>query len=189
MVFENTATRSVPIRPVVDGKPAAGYMIGNSTADPPNAEVVGPETAVGRVTEAITEPVSIAGARDRVQETVTIGTLDPELRLKTLRTAIVTVQIVPAPIEHTFRGRPIHFRNLAPNLTAIAVPLEVDVTLRGNMEALSRVELDDVMAYVDLAGLGPGHYMFTVRADSASDAGVTRIEPSKVQVRITSAQN
>jgi len=65
----------------------------------------------------------------------------------------------------------------------------VDVTLRGNKEALARIRPDDAMAFVDLSGLGAGDYTLTVYADSSSDAGVARIEPAAIQVRITSARN
>ena len=47
---------------------------------------------------------------------------------------------------------------------------------------------DDVRAYVDLAGLGTGQYSLTVRADAAGEAGVTRIDPPSVQVRIASVK-
>jgi YbbR domain-containing protein len=188
MAFENTASRSVPIAPAIEGKPSPGYTVGQITVDPPTVEVVGPETAVNRVKEVFTEPISLTGARDRVQESVTVGTLDPLLRLKTPRTVSVAVQIVPAPLERAVRNRPVHLRNVAPSLTAIAVPAQVNVGLRGDHDALSRVEPDTVMAYVDLAGLGAGQYTLTVRADSSNDVGVTRIDPPTIQVRISSAK-
>ena len=189
VAFEKTASRTIPIKPAIEGKPAAGYMVGKTTADPPTVEVVGPETAVRRVTEALTEPVSVAGALGPVQETVTVGTLDPAVRVKTQRTANVAVQIVPAPLEQTVRDRPVHLRNLTANLTATVMPSEVDVTLRGDREALSRIQPDDATAFVDLAGLGAGEYTLTVYADGSRDAGVARIEPAAIQVRITSAKN
>ena len=71
---------------------------------------------------------------------------------------------------------------------ARAIPSAVELTLRGSREALARVEADDIVAYIDLAGLGPGQYSLTVHADSSPDAGVTRIEPSVVQVQITSGK-
>jgi YbbR domain-containing protein len=189
VVFEATASRSVPIEPAIEGKPAAGYMVGKIVVTPPSVEVVGPESAVRRVTEALTEPVSVTDATRRVEQSVNVGTLDPALRVKTLRAATVTVEIVPAPLEQTVRNRPVHLRGLAPNLTATAVPPEVDVTLRGSRQELSRLQPDDAMAFVDLAGLGAGDYMLTVRAESSRDAGVTRIDPQTIQVRISSAQN
>ena len=189
VAFEKTASRNVPIKPAIEGKPAPGYVIGKSTADPPNVDVVGPESAIRRVTEAITEPVSVEGSAAPLVETVTVGTLDPGVRVKTQRTATVTVQIVPAPVEQTVRNRPVHLRNLATNLTATVMPSEVSVTLRGNRDALARVQPDDATAFVDLANLGPGDYTVTVYADSSRDAGVSRIEPLAIQVRITSAKN
>ena len=188
LMFEKSATRQVPVVPAVDGKPAPGYVVGKASADPPTVEVVGPESAIERVTEALTEPVSVAGARERVRETVTVGLLDPALRLKSTRAAMVTVQVLPAPLERTVRDRPVHLRNLGSNLTAQAVPSVVAVGVRGSRELLNRLEPDDITAYVDLAGLGSGEYQLTGRADVSRDVGVTHVEPAAVQVRITSAK-
>jgi YbbR domain-containing protein len=188
MAFERSASRRVTVIPAVDGRPAPGYVVGSLEADPKTVEVIGPETAVRRATEALTEPVSVSGARDRVQQSVTLGLIDPSLRLKDVGTAMVTVQIVPAPLERSLPSRPVHLRNVAPNLEAQAIPSAVGLTVRGSREALARVEADDIVAYVDLGGLGPGQYSLTVHADSSPDAGVTRIEPSSVQVRISSGK-
>jgi YbbR domain-containing protein len=189
VVFEATASRSVPIEPAIEGKPAAGYMVGEIVVTPPTVEVLGPESAVRRVTEALTEPVSVADAQRRVEESVNVGTLDSTLRVKTLRTATVTVEIVPAPLEQNISNRPVRLRGLAPNLKAAATPSDVDVTLRGSREVLSRIRPDDVTAFVELAGLGAGDYLLTVRAETSRDAGVARIQPQTIQVRISSAQN
>ena len=59
------------------------------------------------------------------------------------------------------------------------------MTVRGSREALGRIDADDIAAYVDLAGLGAGEYTLTVRAESSLEAGVTRVEPATVQVRIS----
>jgi YbbR domain-containing protein len=189
MTFEESASRHVRIEPDVDGRPAPGYVVGRSTADPPTIEVVGPASAVRRANEALTEPVSVAGARTSVTENVTVGLLDSALRLKDPKPVKVTVQIVPAPVEHTVRDRPVRLRNLEPNLSAEAEPTVVDVKVRGSREALGRVEPDDVIAYVDLRGLGSGQYNLTVHADASNEAGVARINPATVQVRISSAKN
>ena len=186
MSFEASASREVPIVPAIDGRPAPGYVVGSLSAEPRVAEIIGPESAVKRATEVLTEPVSVAGAKAQVKETVILGLLDPSLRLKTARSATVTVQIVPAPLERTLRNQPVHLRNVGPNLHAEAVPSAVDLTLRGNRDALRGVSADEVAAFIDLAGLGPGQYSLTVHADSSPDAGVTRVSPESVQVRITS---
>jgi YbbR domain-containing protein len=189
MVFERSATKQVPVVPAVDGNPAPGYVVGAKTADPPRVEVIGPESVVKSVTEVLTESVSVAGARDRVTQTVAIGVLDPALRVKNARSAAVTVQILPAPLERTVRHRPIHLRGLGSTLEGQATQTVADVGVRASREALNRVEPDNIVAFVDVAGLGPGLYSLTVRADSPPDVGVTHIEPATVQVRISSGRH
>jgi hypothetical protein len=186
MAFEPSASRELPIVPAVDGRPSPGFVVGPLSSEPRVVEVIGPDSAVRRASEVVTEPVSVAGARGHVKQTVILGVLDPALRLKTVRSAMVTVQILPAPLERTLRNQPVHLRNLGPNLQAEAVPAAVDLTVRGNRDTLGRVSADDLAAFIDLAGLGPGQYSLTVHADSSRDAGVTRVTPESVQVRITS---
>ena len=189
MAFERSASRELPVAPAVDGRPAPGFVVGPLSSDPRAVEVIGPESAVMRATEVVTEPVSVAGAEASVKQSVVLGVLDPALRLKAARSATVTVDILPAPLERTLRNEPIHLRNLGAHLQAEAVPPSVELTLRGNRGALGRVVADDLTAYIDLAGLGPGEYSLTVHADSSRDAGVTRVTPETVQVRITSGKH
>jgi YbbR domain-containing protein len=188
MTFEPSATRQVKVVPAVDGRPAPGYIVGPASADPASVEIIGPESAVRRATEALTEPVSVSGAREHVRETVNIGMVEPSLRLKHPGAAIVTVQILPAPLERTLRHCPMHLRNVAPMLTAEASPTAVDVTVRGSREALNRMTPDDVVAYIDLSGLGAGEYILPPRADASQEAGVVRIEPPSINVRIISGK-
>jgi YbbR domain-containing protein len=189
LAFEQSLSRELPIAPVVEGEPAPGFIAGKVTVDPAAIEVVGPESAVQQATDAITEEVSIASASGDVIETVTVGLLDPRVRLKTPRQATVTVQIVPAPRERTVRDRPVRLRNLTAGLTAQALPPSVDVVIRGTREGIGRVPPDALDAFVDLAGLGAGDYSLTVHVNPSPDAGIARVSPDTVQVRIISARD
>lgn len=189
MVFERTASRQVPVVAAVDGRPAPGYVVGKIAADPQTVEVAGPESAVARATEALTEPVSVSGARAGVRESVTVGVLNPSLRVNSPHAVTVTVQIAPAPIERTIRDVPVHLRNVAANLSARAVPPVVNVAVRGSREALNRLAGDDIVVYVNLGGLGSGEYHMALKHDGTSDAGVTRIDPDTVQVQLANARD
>jgi YbbR domain-containing protein len=188
--LEKSLTRSVPVTPSVEGSPAPGYVVtGKPAVTPDHIEIIGPETAVKRATEAVTDTVSVEGLHDTLREEVTIGLLDPSLRLKTQRTVDVTVKIVPGPMERTVRGRPIRIRDLGARLSAQVMPTVVDVGLRGSREIINRIDSDDVHPYVDLSGLGEGEYTLVVHADTPDHAGVTRVDPAMVQVRISSVKN
>lgn len=182
--LEPSAARHVPVTPQIEGAPAPGYVIARVTSDPTAVEVVGPERHLKELTEAITDPVSVANATEPVNEVVTIGVADAALRLREPRTARVTVEIVPAPIARTLYDVPVRMRNLSPTLSAQVVPPSVTVSARGPRDVLNRLQTDVIMTFVDLAGLGAGRYYLPVRADTPTDFGVSRIEPEAVEVRI-----
>ena len=81
VTLESSASKIVPVVPELDGDPRDGYVVGTVAASPSTVEVSGPASAVDRLTRAITEPVSIAGATDTLNETVNIGVDDPAVRL------------------------------------------------------------------------------------------------------------
>jgi YbbR domain-containing protein len=189
IAFEPSASRQVPVVPAVEGRPAPGFVVGAKIADPKTVEVVGPASVVKDVTEVLTEAVTVAGARQHVTQTVVLGLQDPSLRLKNARSATVTVEIVPAPLERVLHARPIHLRGLGPSLEGQAIPATADVALGGARRSLDRMTADDVILYIDLAGLGVGQYSgLFLQADAPQDIGVTRIYPPSVQVRIASGK-
>jgi YbbR domain-containing protein len=182
--FESSLTRRVPVVPMVDGEPAAGYETGPVSVTPDTVEVEGPESAVQRLREVNTEPISVSGARQPVTETLAIGLPDPSLRLISLGNAVVTVQIQPMPIDRLVTQVPVHIRNAPRGLSAGAVPAAIAVVTRGRKDVIDALRPDSISAFVDLAGLGPGQYNLTVRVDPSADFVALRIEPATVHVRI-----
>lgn len=189
LAFEASQSKIVPVVPAVEGDPAPGFVVGKVSVEPPTVEVIGPQSAIERVNEALTEAVNVAGASAAVADGVTVGFQDGSLRLKTPRQARVTVEVMPGPVERTVRERPVHIEHLRENLIARPVPNAVDVILRGSREGVNRVDTDEVVASVDLAGLGPGTYTLPVRVENPARAGVARILPATIQVQISSGKN
>lgn len=182
--LERSARRRVPVAPATQGEPAPGYVMGHISADPPTVEIVGPETRVRQVAEATTEPVTVAGARSRVRDNVTVGVLDSSVRLLTPTTANVIVEILPAPEQRQIGDVPVRWRNLGAGLRAELTPQLVHVTVRGSKQAVDSLTGDGVRAYVDLAGLGAGRYNLRVQVDPAETFGVIAIDPAVVSVSI-----
>lgn len=184
LAFEVGETRVVPIRPDVEGEPAPGYLLGKITVSPSSVEVVGPSSDLHALREATTEPIPVEGATRTLDESVTVGVDDSALRLREPLTAKVTVEILPAPIERTFAGVRIESRNTPAGAAGIASPGTVTIWVRGGRDALASLDAAQVAAYVDLAGLRPGRYNLPVRIDPSRAFGVSRIEPTVVEVTI-----
>jgi YbbR domain-containing protein len=182
--LETSARRTLPIRPAIEGEAAPGFVAGEATSDPPTVDVIGPESHVKDINAATTEPVSIAGRRELVIDTVTVGVADSAVRLVEPRSATVSVRIVPAPVERMLRGVPIRWRNLNAGLTAQVRPQSTNVTVRGGRAALDAMRAETIDAFVDLAGLGPGQYNLRVQFDPTETFGVSATEPAVVRVTI-----
>jgi YbbR domain-containing protein len=93
LTFERTKTRAVPVRVLWAGDPPPGWEVSKATAMPNTVDVAGPESSVDRVTEAVTDPVSVTGKRQTVTGTVFVGFVDPELRVQNPHPATVNVQV------------------------------------------------------------------------------------------------
>ena len=182
--LEKSTRRHVPVVPATEGDPAPGFVMGRITADPATVEIVGPDSRVRQVSEATTEPVSVKDARVRVRDGVTVGVIDPSVRLTQPRSAEVTVEIWPAPVERQISDVPVRYRNLAQGLRANIAPQLVLVNARGSKEAVAGLRGDGVQAFVDLAGLGSGRYNLRVQVDPADSFGVIAIDPAIVSVTI-----
>lgn len=182
--IEKSARRTVPVVPAIEGDPAPGFVVGRWAVQPSAVEVVGPESRVRQLAEATTEPVLVTGSRGRVRDSVTIGVADSAVRLAEAQTADVTVDIWPAPLDRELSGVPVRYRNLANGLRAQLVPSVVSVTVRAQRDVLNRLQADTIDAFVDLAGLGPGHYNLRVQTTPGQDFGVSSLNPAVVDVTI-----
>jgi YbbR domain-containing protein len=184
LTFEASVTKTVPVVPAIDGDPAPGYLVGRVSASPATVDVVGPESVVRQLTEATTEPVSLRGATRLVRDTVTIGLADPAARLQTPRSAVVTVEILPMPVDRVITDVPVILRNLTRGRRAQASPRAVTVSARGPKANVQGVKATDLPVYVDLSGLRAGRYNLPVRVDPVANLSITAIEPDSINVRI-----
>lgn len=182
--LEKSGRRTVPVVPALDGEPAPGFVIGKVTSDPSSVEVAGPESRLKQLTGATTEPVAVDGKKERFNDQVTVGITDSAVRLVQAQNARVTVEILPAPVEHEFAGVPVRMRNLGQGLRASAQPTLARVTVRGRREALNDLRAGSIDAFVDLAGLGPGRYNLRVQVDPSQTFGISSIDPAVVDVTI-----
>jgi YbbR domain-containing protein len=182
MRFEQSADKTVPVVPAVEGQPAHGFAIGTVSATPATVQLVGAASVLSTITEAVTEPVSVAGRTASFVETVVIGSPDPLVRLQSPQMAQVAVNVTPAPVEWSVADVQVQIRN-ATRPTSIA-PGRVTVYVRGPQDARGIAEAFDFDAFVDVDGLGRGAFDLSVRVVPPTKVGVVRVEPERVRVTI-----
>jgi YbbR domain-containing protein len=182
--LERSATAQVPVEPTIDGEPAAGFQVAEVTWEPRTVEAVGPESRMRDPPSAVTERISIEGARATITESVSLGFTDSAVRLSRTQPVRVTITIGPGPVAR-FADRSVTFRDSPQGRRVLSQPAAVSVTVRAAQDVLRRLVGSQIEPYVDVGGLGPGRYDgIQVRVAPSDDYLVVAIEPSTVSVRI-----
>ena len=182
LTFEESVSKSVGVTVRIEGEPAAGFAVGGVSVDPATVAIVGPASALNNLTEAITEPVSVAGAAHSVTDTVTIGVTDPVVRLRETQNAQVTVSIVAAPDEWVVKGVAVQLRNVH-GKAAEASPGDVTIRARGPRDSVD-TDPAHYSAAVDVTGLDAGRHVLPVRVEAPIGIGLLRVDPAEVAVTI-----
>ncbi|MEZ5293032.1 MAG: CdaR family protein [Vicinamibacterales bacterium] len=182
--FEVTASTNLPIRARLQGTPIEGHSVTNVSVSPSQVRVEGPESAVRRLTELFTEPVSVDRAGTLIREAVTIDTSDSGLRLVGGSTAVVTVTISADTTVRTVTGVPVRLRGAS---TGQLTPAEASVTLSGAPEAVEHLTPADIGLFVDVPP-GAAGLDVDVQAESSPHYVVKAIDPPRVAYRAVAAR-
>lgn len=125
-VVKKLPTREVPVRPVVVGKPAAGYRVSQVIFDPKFVTISGSTGQLSNVSALGTEQVDISGAKDDVAKEVRlIGPPGISWPGSNIVKVVVQIQALPAP-ENT-RQVKVELRNVPHGRLASATPDTVQI--------------------------------------------------------------
>ncbi|HEU4687498.1 MAG TPA: hypothetical protein VFS23_04005, partial [Vicinamibacterales bacterium] len=116
-----------------------------------------------------------------VTETVTIGVVDPVVRLREAQTARVTVSIGAAPEEWFVHGVAVQVKSGRGAFTVS--PADVTIRVRGPRDSVD-TNPDHYSAAVDVTGLAAGKHLRLVRVEPPAGIGLVGVEPAEVVVTI-----
>lgn len=168
-------SKTVPVRPALQGTVAAGYEIGSISLDPPLVTLRGLPATLADVVEVSTEPLPIGGASASLTlEAVLV--VPPGTRLSEASSApVVTVEIRAAVVTRTFLLGLV-CRGADPGVACLPEISQVALTLRGTTAALDALDEAAISPVLDVTGLGPGQH--DVVPTVVLPAGVERVSLS-----------
>ena len=157
------------------------------TTHPSSVEIIGPETRLAELQEALTEPISVQGAISTIVREVSVGVADSTVRLTEPVLARVVIEIVKADEQRTFHDVLVGFEGVDNSRAVSIQPEQVTIGIRGPSELIRRLDQSAVRPYVDLsdlAGLFPDRYNLPVVVESRDEFRITHIDPPSVQVNL-----
>lgn len=91
VVLDTVAEKQVPILADLTGRPAAGWILEDVTAEPRSARIAGPAGTLAKTAGVRTEPVSIEGREGSFAVPTTLAAQAPGVRVR--ESQIVTVRV------------------------------------------------------------------------------------------------
>ncbi len=173
--------QQVSVVPDLRGQPAQGYAVGSIDWNPKTIRVF----TSGAITGTIhTEPIDLNGLTRPITRSVGLERLSNVIT----RPAVVQVQVrvgivpiaVPSQLPLLVSVSP---SGLSPGLTATAEPTALQLTLDGPFDRLNHLKSGDIVATVDLTGLGPGTFTLPVRITHPD--GLQVVAPADPRVKVT----
>jgi YbbR domain-containing protein len=95
--LEQLERRTLPVRPIVDGSPALGFVVAGIRVAPARLTVQGPGSLLEALDEVETTALTIEGATEPVEATVEPRLPHPLLRSVTAVPLLVVVDVAPEP--------------------------------------------------------------------------------------------
>ena len=152
-------TRTVPVRPVIDGTPAPGFALEAFSVSPQVVTLRGLPATLAEISEILTEPLIIADASADEEFEADIVLPDGVELVDGEPQVTVSVTIGPSVSSRTFLVGVI-CQNAGPNACLPGIE-QLSLTLSGPGDALSDLSAADLTPTVDAAGLAPGSYSLT----------------------------
>jgi YbbR domain-containing protein len=182
-VYSDRQSRTLPVRPLISGDPAAGFeVVSPITVDPPAVTVEGDIDELAALSSIETEPVSVAGlSGPRVFTTALV--LPQGVAVLGPQTVNVSVTVRAVTSTRTFEvGLALVDRD--PNLTYQLGTDRVSLIVGGSTADLDRIDASTLVAELDVGGLGVGTQVVDVTAALPGGVALVRADPAVVSVTI-----
>jgi YbbR domain-containing protein len=177
-------SRTVPIRPLLVGAPAAGFEVGTVTADPAVVTLRGAPDVLAAIAEVLTEPISLAGTNSTLRATGKLVLPDgARLADPSASEPTITVQIRETIATRTLllglacKGAP-SGSSCLPALDQVAA------IVTGAVSDLDKLDVATLTAVLDVTGLGPGDHLVQPTVALPQPVRLVSISPISVTVTI-----
>ena len=181
-IFGDRQTKTLPIRPVVAGSPAAGFEVASVTVDPIVVAVEGDPDDLAVLEVADTSPVTITGATSDVTQTATLELPDG---VQALGDATITVVVTLRPVNasRSFEAGLLLVGALADRQYELSTD-RVLVTIGGSIADLDRLSGSDLVLNLDVTGLEAGSHEVSVSANLQTGLTLIGASPNPIIVTI-----
>jgi YbbR domain-containing protein len=176
LTLVTSMTRSLPIRPVLEGQPPQGYEVLGAETRPQKVVVKGPFTELEDLRFINTLPIDVSHLTERTVISTDLDFKNLHLSLKEPVPILAEIDIAARPLARTISGIAV----VAVPGPASLKPAQVTVSLKGPWRQVKDLKADDLKATVDTQNLAPGRHRLNVSVSLPDGLSLVKVQPAAV---------
>lgn len=178
-------SRTVPIDPLITGKPADGYVVVGSEISPGEVQISGLPEIINSLGTIRTELLDIEGASTDIKRELKLQDYEGVYLSPGEESSVQVLVRVEKITERTIEYEDIKIRNIPSGLKAEIEDTKISMTIRGPYSYVAAIKPDDIEVYVDLQGASKGRKFYSIRTENIPEGvELVNIEPSSVRVSV-----
>jgi hypothetical protein len=181
--LENEITREFKIDVPYSGDLPEGLIALSPAPDPASVTLTGAESVIKDIEVLKTRPVDLTQAGESFKKEVPLDLQAPRYVTADTQIIVVSVQIQEKQVETTIENLPIQIRNCP--FSARIEPDVMTIAIKGPYSIIhDKNTLDQIYAFLDLEGTGPGVYARHTIINIPVGLTMTRSDPQVFTVTI-----
>jgi YbbR domain-containing protein len=174
-------TRTLAIRPVLEGRLPEGYEVLEVKTRPDTVSVKGPANELEDLKFINTQPIDISHLTEHTVINTDLDFKNLHLALKEPVPILAEISIGAKTLTRTFTGVPV----AAVPGPAILAPAQVSLTVQGPWPRVKNLKPEDLKAVVDTRNLTPGRHRLNVSVDLPNGLGLVKAQPPAITATVS----
>jgi len=179
--LEPVVKRTLPVTVRLSGKPAEGYRVTQTVAQPENVSVQGPAEDVRRLAAVETLPLDVEESRSGIKRRLRLSNDNKPLTI-TPDQVDVAVTVEEEQASREFDKVEIHAKDFKGTYTV--TPQWAHFQLSGPKSAVAKLQLTSENVYLNLHGMAAGEHSVALSFNLPPDVNVVEQKPQRFRVRI-----
>ena len=163
VLLDATILKVLPVEPIIRGRPANGYVLGQVVSVPKTVKVTGAQSVLKNVTKVETEAVILDNSKERLSKKVKIKLPNSSFRIaKEDEIVEVTAEIAPEMISRFFENIPLLVEEGEERQVSFS-PDSVTALINGPKLQLQQLTSEEIPAEIETSSLPEGQSTVQVK--------------------------
>lgn len=189
LLLDRLIKREMPIKAVIEGKPATGFKIESILFEPPILSLTGPQAILGDQTQLTTMPIDVRNLTTPVTREVSLELKPAISELIGETTVTAHIKITEKTTTRQISDIPVNHKNSAASNNNSISPAQISVKaeIPYSIDTKNKNLQSFFTATIPASDLPPGKHTVPVRVEATAGSGIKIVEisPPTVTVSIT----